>query len=194
MDLDFSYINFAWRSFEFIQKKKFMKKKIISFLITSLLIFIFIIFYKGLNRSNFYKPKIEIKDVPQFSAVHFYSKKKVDSKNIFNMEKYYILNIWASWCLPCRDEHPMLLDLAKNEKLEIIGLNYKDKESNAKNFLDELGNPYEQILLDRKGTIAIDWGAIGVPETFLIYKNKVISKFIGPLNQKSIQEIEKIIK
>ena len=171
-----------------------MKKKIISFLITSLLIFIFIIFYKGLNRSNFYKPKIEIKDIPQFSAIHFYSKKKVDSKNIFNMEKYYILNVWASWCLPCRDEHPMLLDLAKNEKLEIIGLNYKDKESNAKNFLDELGNPYEQILLDRKGTIAIDWGAIGVPETFLIYKNKVISKFIGPLNQKSIQEIEKIIK
>ena len=110
------------------------------------------------------------------------------------MEKYYILNVWASWCLPCRDEHPMLLDLAKNEKLEIIGLNYKDKESNAKNFLDELGNPYEQILLDRKVTIAIDWGAIGVPETFLIYKNKVISKFIGPLNQKSIQEIEKIIK
>ena len=104
-----------------------MKKKIISFLITSLLIFIFIIFYKGLNRSNFYKPKIEIKDVPQFSAIYFYSKKKVDSKNIFNMEKYYILNIWASWCLPCRDEHPMLLDLAKNEKLEIIGLNYKDK-------------------------------------------------------------------
>ena len=73
-------------------------------------------------------------------------------------------------------------------------MNYKDKESNAKNFLEELGDPYEKILLDHDGTNAIELGAIGVPETFLIYKNKVISKFIGPLNQKSIEEIEKIIK
>ena len=171
-----------------------MKKKIISFLIVSSLIFIFIIFYKGLNRSNFYKPKSEIKNIPQFLAISFYSKKKIDSKNIFNTEKYYLLNIWASWCVPCRDEHPILFDLAKNEKLEIIGLNYKDKESNAQNFLDELGDPYEQILLDKDGTNAVEWGAIGVPETFLIYKNKVIKKFIGPLNQKSIKEIAQIIK
>jgi cytochrome c biogenesis protein CcmG/thiol:disulfide interchange protein DsbE len=171
-----------------------MKKKIISFLIVSSLIFIFIIFYKGLNRSNFYQPKSEIKDLPQFSAISFYSKKKIESKNIFNVEKYYILNIWASWCLPCRDEHPILFDLAKIEKLKIIGLNYKDKESNAKNFLDELGDPYEKILLDYDGTSAIELGAIGVPETFLIYKNKIIKKFIGPLNHKSIEEIEKIIK
>ena len=73
-------------------------------------------------------------------------------------------------------------------------MNYKDKESNAKNFLHELGDPYEQILLDQDGTNAIEWGAIGVPETFLIYKNKVIKKFIGPLNQKSIEEIKQIIK
>ena len=171
-----------------------MKKKIISFLIVSSLIFIFIIFYKGLNRSNFYKPKSEIKDIPQFLSISFYSKNIIDSKNIFNGEKYYILNIWASWCVPCRDEHPILFDLAKNDKLEIIGLNYKDKESNAKNFLDELGDPYEQILLDKDGTNAIEWGAIGVPETFLIYNNKVIKKFIGPLNQKSIKEIAQIIK
>ena len=171
-----------------------MKKKIISFLIVSSLIFIFIIFYKGLNRSNFYKPKSEIKDIPQFLSISFYSKNIIDSKNIFNGEKYYILNIWASWCVPCRDEHPILFDLAKNDKLEIIGLNYKDKESNAKNFLDELGDPYEQILLDKDGTNAIEWGAIGVPETFLIYNNKIIKKFIGPLNQKSIKEIAQIIK
>ncbi len=171
-----------------------MKKRIISFLIISSLIFIFIIFYKGLNRSNFYKPKSEIKDIPQFFATSFYSKKQIESKNIFNAEKYYILNIWASWCVPCRDEHPILFDLSKNEKLEIIGLNYKDKVSNAENFLEELGNPYKQILLDRDGTKAIEWGAFGVPETFLIYKRKVIKKFIGPLNQKSIEEIEQLIK
>ena len=171
-----------------------MKKRLIFFLIISSLIFIFIIFYKGLNRSNFYKPKSEIKDIPQFITTSFYSKKQIESKNIFNSEKYYILNIWASWCVPCRDEHPILFDLSKNEKLEIIGLNYKDKVSNAENFLDELGNPYKQILLDQDGTNAIEWGAFGVPETFLIYKRKVIKKFIGPLNQKSIEEIEQIIK
>ena len=171
-----------------------MKRRIISLLIISSLIFIFIIFYQGLNRSNLYKPKSEIKYIPKFFATSLYSKKQLDSENIFNTEKYYILNIWASWCVPCRDEHPILFDLSENEKLKIIGLNYKDKLSNAKNFLDELGDPYEQILLDQDGTKAIEWGAIGVPETFLIYKRKVVKKFIGPLNPKTKEEIEQIIK
>ena len=171
-----------------------MKKKIISFLIVSSLIFIFIIFYKGLNRSNFYQPKSEIKDLPQFSAISFYSKKKIESKNIFNVEKYYILNIWASWCLPCRNEHPLLINLSKSEKLEIIGLNYKDNFKNAEKFINELGNPYSLILLDREGTKAIEWGAFGVPETFLIYENKIIKRYIGPLNFKLVDEIKGYIQ
>tara|TARA_Y100001958_G_C20984192_1_gene374210 strand:- start:202 stop:669 length:468 start_codon:yes stop_codon:yes gene_type:complete len=154
----------------------------------------FVIFYKSLNKSNFYEPKSNITDIPKFLAKSFYSKEEVDSKKIFNQDKFYLLNIWASWCLPCRDEHFILVNLKKNEKLEIIGLNYKDNLDNAKRFLTELGDPYQTILLDQDGTIAIEWGAFGVPETFLIYKNKIIKKFIGPLNQKSYEDINQIIK
>ena len=135
------------------------------------MIFVFVIFYKSLNKSNLYKPTSNIKNIPQFLATSFHSKEETNSKKIFNENKYYLLNIWASWCVPCRDEHSILVELSKNKKLEIVGLNYKDKVTNAKKFLNELENPYKKILLDRDGTIAIEWGAFGVPETFLIYKN-----------------------
>ena len=92
--------------------------------------------------------------------------------------------------MPCRDEHPILISLSENKNLDIIGLNYKDKISNAEKFLNELGNPYKEILLDQDGTRAIEWGAFGVPETFLIYQNRIVKKYIGPLNQNSFEEIE----
>ena len=123
-----------------------------------------------------------------------FENKKVTSKKIFNQNKFYLLNIWASWCVPCRDEHSLLLNLSNNDQIEIIGLNYKDNANNAKKFLKELGNPYKQILLDNDGTKAIEWGAFGVPESFLIYQNKIIKKFIGPLNFKSVEEIIELIK
>ena len=171
-----------------------MKKRLISFLIVILFIFVFVVFYKGLNKTSNYKPKSEIKDVPEFISVSFFSKEEIDSKKIFNENKYYLLNIWASWCVPCRDEHHILINLSKDDNLEIIGLNYKDNLRNAKKFLDELRNPYKEILIDQDGIIAIEWGAFGVPETFLVYENKIIKKFIGPLNQNSFLEIKQLIK
>jgi cytochrome c biogenesis protein CcmG/thiol:disulfide interchange protein DsbE len=96
--------------------------------------------------------------------------------------------------VPCKEEHTFLVDLTQNNKLEIIGLNYKDKLKNAEQFLNELGNPYAEILLDKDGTKAIEWGAIGVPETFIVYQNKIIKRFIGPLNKNSVKEIKKIIQ
>ena len=84
--------------------------------------------------------------------------------------------------------------MSKNDKLSIIGLNYKDNLKNAKEFLNELGNPYKQILIDKNGTLSIEWGAFGVPETYLIYKNQIKKKFVGPLNIKSLKEIEKFVK
>ena len=86
------------------------------------------------------------------------------------------------------------MELKKNKKIEIIGLNYKDKVKNAKNFLYELSNPYSLILSDTDGTIAIEWGAYGVPETFLIYNGNIIKKIIGPLNNNFFKEIEAIVK
>ena len=104
------------------------------------------------------------------------------------------MNIWASWCIPCRDEHKFLMKLKKSEEIELIGLNYKDNNSNAKNFLGEIGNPYDKIFVDKDGTSSINWGAYGVPESFLIYKNKIIKRYIGPINNEDLIEIEKIIK
>ena len=152
-------------------------------------------FYKGLENENIYKPNnIFKKDIPNFETKLFNTEKKIASNEIFKENKFYLLNIWASWCAPCRDEHPFLLNLGKKDNLEIIGLNYKDNTENAKKFLKELNNPYKVILSDNDGIIAIEWGAYGVPETFLIYDKKIIKKYIGPLSSKSMLEIKELIK
>ena len=96
--------------------------------------------------------------------------------------------------MPCRQEHPLLMYLSKNKIVEIIGLNYKDKKINAQSFLDELCNPYKNIIFDKEGIYAIEWGAYGVPESFLIYNKKIIKKIIGPLNENLLQEIKKLIE
>ena len=111
---------------------------------------------------------------------------------IFN--KFYLLNIWSSWCVPCKQEHPILMELSQNSDLEIIGINYKDTKKNANDFLKDLGNPYDNIIFDNKGTNAIEWGAYGVPESFLINNNKIIKKYIGPLSKVSMEEIKSFIK
>ena len=118
----------------------------------------------------------------------------MDSDKIFQKNKYYLVNIWASWCVPCREEHIFLMNLSNQKNIEIIGLNYKDNKKNAQNFLDELGNPFKMILFDQDGTISIEWGAYGVPETFLIYNKKIIQRYIGPLDKNFLIEIKEIIK
>ena len=171
-----------------------MTNKKVYFLIIIFFIFIFVIFYKGLNKPNLYTPNTNIENIPEFTSYTLFKKKSYNSKEIFFQNKFYLFNIWASWCVPCRDEHSLLINLSKNKKIEIIGLNYKDNFENAKKFIDELGNPYSIILLDRDGTKSIELGAFGVPETFLIYENKILKRYIGPLNLKSIDEIKDYIK
>ena len=172
-----------------------MKTKNFPIFLTIVFSIIFFVFYKGLQKSNIYIPKIYIeKDIPLFEAKLFESDKKVYSKEIFKSNKFYLMNIWASWCVPCREEHPFLINLSNQNNIEIIGLNYKDNNRNAKRFLNELGNPYNTILLDEDGTIAIEWGAYGVPETFLIYDNKIVEKIIGPISESSFLKIKKLIE
>ncbi len=172
-----------------------MKNKLLLFSIGLVFIIIFIIFYKGLQNTNIYSPETKINyEVPLVSVKLFNSNKIVNTKEIFNSDNYYLLNIWSSWCVPCRQEHSILMELTKNDNLNVIGINYKDTKKNAKNFLNELGNPYDEIIFDDKGTNAIEWGAYGVPETFLINKNKIIKKYIGPLTNNSMEEINLFIK
>ena len=172
-----------------------MKNKFLLFSVSLIFLFIFTIFYRGLQDTNIYSPeaKLNIK-IPSFSAELFYSNKIVNSFEIFDLNKYYLLNIWSSWCVPCRQEHPLLIDLAKNTSVRVFGINYKDNKDKAEKFLKELGNPYEKIIFDKNGTVAIEWGAYGVPESFLIYNGKIIKKYIGPLKKKSIREIKLLVK
>ena len=172
-----------------------MKNKILPISIILLFIIIFYIFYKGLEDSKIYTPNLnKIVKIPNFNTKDFYTNETIESSNIFRSNEIYLLNIWSSWCVPCRQEHPLLMNLNLENKLNIIGMNYKDNLKNAENFLKELGNPYKEIFIDLDGTIAIEWGAYGVPESFLIYNNEIIKKYIGPLNQELVDEINLLIK
>ena len=96
--------------------------------------------------------------------------------------KVWLLNVWASWCVACRDEHPMLLELARRNAIPIYGLNYKDKPTDAISWLNELGDPYVLSVSDLDGRVGIDYGVYGAPETFLIDRDGVIRfKHIGPI-------------
>ena len=134
------------------------------------------------------------KEIPSFSTKEFQTNKEIKSYDIFIGDEFYILNIWASWCVPCRAEHSFLVDLSKENNLKIIGLNYKDNYDNAKSFLNELQNPFDLIFFDNDGTIAIEWGAYGVPESFLINKKKIIKKIVGPITNDTLIEIKELIK
>jgi cytochrome c biogenesis protein CcmG/thiol:disulfide interchange protein DsbE len=110
-----------------------------------------------------------------------------------------LVNVWASWCAPCRDEHPLLMALAERADLTIAGLNYKDRPENARRFLGELGNPFDMIGVDDSGRAAINWGVYGVPESFLVDKGgRIVWKHVGPFSEQSIRdglvpEIEKAL-
>lgn len=172
-----------------------MKTKIFPIFLILFFIVIFFIFYKGLHNSNIYVPKNKTeKDIPSFKATIFDNNILIGSEEVFKSDKFYLLNIWASWCLPCRDEHFFLMELYNQANIEIVGLNYKDDKKNAKKFLKELNSPYKTILSDKDGIIAIEWGAYGVPESFLIHDQKIIKKIIGPLNKDSLEEIKKLIQ
>jgi len=173
-----------------------MKNKFNLFIMIIFLSFCFVVFYKGLNNSNTYAPKIsDKKDIPIFEAKDLNSSAYLNSKKIFEEDTFYIVNIWASWCIPCRTEHPLLMELSKNQSVKLIGLNYRDNLNNAKKFINEFGNPYFHTIIDKDGTLSVEFGAYGVPETFIIDKNKkIIKKIIGPINKKIVEEIKLIIK
>ena len=110
--------------------------------------------------------------------------------------KVWILNVWASWCAACRDEHPLLVEYARSKRVPIYGLNYKDTRDAGQQWLARFGNPYDASLFDQDGRVGIDWGVYGVPETFVVDREGTIRfKHIGALTPAILRErIEPLLK
>ena len=159
-------------------------------------IFFFIIgvFYISLTRETNYNTSSLInKEVPQFKIAYF-DKNGFYTKQDLIKNNYTLINFWASWCGPCRIEHPILMKLSAENNLKILGINFKDKKELAGKFLKDLGNPYSFLLKDIEGKQSVSFGIYGVPESLLVNdENIIIKKFVGPLSFDNYNEITEII-
>lgn len=114
--------------------------------------------------------------------------------------KVTLVNVWASWCVPCHDEAPLLTELAKDKRFQLAGINYKDAADNARRFLGRYGNPFSHVGVDANGRASIEWGVYGVPETFVVGREgTIVYKLVGPITQQNLKtvlmpELEKALK
>lgn len=156
--------------------------------------FILLIFFLGLNTNNKYDTRELVgNQINNFKLIDIYENKTITNLDL-KENNFTLINFWASWCSPCRAEHKYLMDLKSQTDLRIVGINFKDKEINAKNYLKELNNPYYFLAKDINGKISIKFGIYGIPESILVDRNlKIIKKYIGPINEKDFNEIIKIV-
>ena len=159
-------------------------------------IFFFVIgvFYISLTRETNYNTSSLInKEVPKFKIAYF-DKKGFYTKQDLIKNNYTLINFWASWCGPCRIEHPILMKLSAENNLKILGINFKDKKELAGKFLKDLGNPYSFLLKDIEGKQSVSFGIYGIPESLLINnENIIIKKFVGPMSLDNYKEIKEMI-
>ena len=169
-------------------------QKVIKFLTTLIFLFVIVVFYFSLNKDPSYQTNSLVgKKLVELNLESFDGDYNLSTKD-FKKNNFTLINFWASWCSPCRVEHPILMSLSKSKKLKLVGINFKDKKNNAKKFLNELGNPYNLIAKDEIGKKSVNFGIYGIPESILVNKEMtVIKKFIGPLNTQDYNEILKII-
>ena len=166
----------------------------IKFLIFTFFIFVIGIFYISLDKEKNYNTRDLVGKKLDEIILESFEENDFLNVNEFKKNDFTLVNFWASWCGPCRLEHSTLMILKKSPNLKLIGINFKDKQDNANNFLRELGNPYHFIAKDELGKISINFGVYGIPETFLINDELVIlQKYIGPLTNDDYNKILKTI-
>ena len=173
-----------------------MQKNIIKLSIILLIIFIIGVFFLGLNKSSIYDTKDLVGQKKTKIQLDHFSENRIITGEDLKKNDFTLINFWASWCAPCRDEHATLLKLNNDEKnLKILGVNFKDKKNNALKFLRDLGDPYDDIARDEFGKDSINFGIYGIPESILINKDLVIiKKFIGPISKDDYNIIKQIIR
>ena len=173
-----------------------MKKKILIFTFIAFLFVLIVFFYLlVIERDPTELPSVLIdKKVPIFETESLLNKKKFISKNEFGIETT-LVNFFATWCGPCRDEHIYLKRLTNEKGLKIIGVNYKDDSNKTIEWLKELGNPYSDVIVDSKGLIGIDWGVYGIPETFIVDSKGLIKyRLVGSITKKNYNAFYSKIK
>jgi len=170
-------------------------QNIIKIIIFLIFFFIISVFYISLTReTNYDTSNLINKKITEFKVINadetgFYTRDDL-KKNDFTL-----INFWASWCAPCKVEHPILMRLSKSKKLKILGVNFKDKNKQAKKFLSDLGNPYDFLAKDINGKQSVSLGIYGIPESILINNELLImQKFVGPLSLDDYNKIEELIK
>ena len=170
-------------------------QNIIKIIIFLIFFFIISVFYISLTReTNYDTSNLINKKITEFKVIYaeetgFYTRDDL-KKNDFTL-----INFWASWCAPCKVEHPILMRLSKSKKLKILGVNFKDKDKQAKKFLSDLGNPYDFLAKDINGKQSVSLGIYGIPESILINNELLImQKFVGPLSLDDYNRIEELIK
>ena len=170
-------------------------QKIIKIIILLIFLFVISIFFISLTRDTNYNTSSLInKDAPEFKIISF------DESNFYTRDdikknNFTLINFWASWCAPCKIEHPILMKLSQTKNLMMLGINFKDKESKAKTFLSKLGDPYDLLAKDKNGKQSVRFGVYGIPESILINKElMIIQKFLGPLSIDDYNNIIKIIE
>ena len=172
-----------------------MQKKIIKSSVILLIIFIIGVFFVGLNKSSIYDTKNLVgQKITKIQLEHF-AENRLITENDLKKNNFTLINFWASWCGPCRKEHPILIKLNDEKNLKLLGVNFKDKKSKALEFLKDLGDPYDDLARDELGKHSINFGIYGIPESILINKNLVIiKKFIGPISKNDYDDIKNIVR
>ena len=169
-------------------------QKTIKILIFIILFFIIGVFFIGLNKNTNYNTNSLIGKKITNINLKYFNENKFYTENDLKKNNFTLINFWASWCRPCRKEHPLLIKLSKEKNLKLLGVNFKDKKKQAQFFLKELGNPYDFLTKDEQGKSSVKFGVYGIPESILVNKNLIIlKKFIGPLSINDLDSIKETI-
>lgn len=153
------------------------------------------VFFKSLNKVTVYDTKNLVgKKISKIELKNFKDEIFLTEVDL-TKNKFTLINFWASWCSPCRKEHPFLLKLNKEKNIKLLGINFKDNKNNAVSFLKELGDPYNYLARDELGKQSINFGVYGIPESILINEDLIVlEKFIGPLSNTDYELIREKIK
>jgi cytochrome c biogenesis protein CcmG/thiol:disulfide interchange protein DsbE len=169
-------------------------QNIIKISIFIIIIFIVGVFFMSLNKDKNYNTNFLIGKKISNISLEYFDENKFYNEDDLKKNNYTLINFWASWCSPCRQEHPLLIKLSKEKNLKLLGVNFKDKKKQAETFLNDLGNPYNFLTKDELGKSSVKFGIYGIPESILINKDlMILKKFVGPLSTEDYDSIVKII-